>query len=136
MDRQLVHLPRKAPFLAPSKTVASNRTIPLPQVVVNALTEHVRQFPSTHPDGLVFTDYDDEALRRTAFSRDVWRATTDKLPAAPATSGMYDLRHYYASLLIRHGESIKTVPLARARHRRGDAGHLLAPLAGLRRPDA
>jgi integrase len=27
----------------------------------------------------------------------------------PARSGLHTLRHYYASLLIRHGESVKTV---------------------------
>jgi Phage integrase family len=31
------------------------------------------------------------------------------LPDVPAATGMHDLRHYYASLLIRHGESVKTV---------------------------
>jgi integrase len=28
---------------------------------------------------------------------------------APRGTGFHDLRHFYASLLIRHGESIKTV---------------------------
>ena len=28
---------------------------------------------------------------------------------APAGTGFHELRHYYASLLIRHGESVKTV---------------------------
>ena len=28
---------------------------------------------------------------------------------APAGTGFHDLRHYFASLLIRHGESVKTV---------------------------
>jgi hypothetical protein len=51
--------PHKDPFLAPPKTGASHRTIPLPHVVVTTLAEH--------------------------------------------------LRHYYASLLIRHDESVKTV---------------------------
>jgi integrase len=109
VDRQLVLLPREPPFLAPPKTSASHRTIPLPQTVVVALSEHIRRFPIIHPDGLVFTDDDGEALRRTAFSREVWRPTIRKVPTAPATAGMHDLRHYYASLLIRHGESVKTV---------------------------
>jgi integrase len=108
VDQQLVLLPRRPPFLAPPKTSASHRTIPLPQVVVTALSEHVRQFPVTHPDGLLFTD-DGEALRRTAFSREVWRPTIAQLPDLPVATGMHDLRHYYASLLIRHGESVKTV---------------------------
>jgi len=30
-------------------------------------------------------------------------------PGLPARSGLHTLRHYYASLLIRHGESVKTV---------------------------
>jgi integrase len=45
-------------------------------------------------------------LRRTRFSS-IWR------PAAAAGRGaevtFHDLRHYYASLLIQHGESIKVV---------------------------
>jgi len=109
VDRQLVLLARKPAFLAPPKTVASHRTVPLPQVVLTALAEHVQQFPSTHPDGLVFTDDDGEALRRPAFSRDIWRPTSTAVPGAPSTTGMHDLRHYYASLLIRHGESVKPV---------------------------
>lgn len=28
---------------------------------------------------------------------------------APTGTGFHDLRHYFASLLIRHGESVKTV---------------------------
>ena len=58
VDRQLILLPHEPPFLAPPKTVASHRTVPLPQVVVTAVAEHVRQYPRTHPDGLVFTDDD------------------------------------------------------------------------------
>lgn len=109
VDRQLVHLARKEPVLAPPKTIASHRTIPLPTVVVTALVEHVRQYPVTHPGGLIFTDDEGKALRRTAFSREIWRPTLTAVPDAPAGTGMHDLRHYYASLLIRHGESVKTV---------------------------
>ena len=109
VDRQLVLLPHKPPFLASRKPLASHRTIPLPRVVVSSLAEHIRHFPVSHPDGLVFTDDDGEALRRTAFSREVWRPMITRIPGIPATTGMHDLRHYYASLLIRHGESVKTI---------------------------
>ena len=49
-----------------------------------------------------------EPMKRTSFSRDVW------VPARtgaeiPGTVTMHDLRHYYASLLIRPGESVKVV---------------------------
>jgi integrase len=56
---------------------------------------------------LVFTDDAGRPLRRTRFSG-IWR------PAA-ASAGLHggatfhDLRHYYASLLIRNGESVKVV---------------------------
>jgi integrase len=76
---------------------------------VTALCEHLRRFPVTHSDGLVFTDDNGEPIRRTTFSREIWRPTIAKVRAAPAATGMHDLRHYYASLLIRHGESVKTV---------------------------
>jgi integrase len=36
--QQLVTMPGKPPYLAPPKTPAACRTIPLPQVVVGALT--------------------------------------------------------------------------------------------------
>jgi hypothetical protein len=58
--------------------------------VVTALSEHIRQFPVTNLDGLLFTDEDGEAVRRTAFSREVWRPTIAKVSEAPAATGMHD----------------------------------------------
>jgi hypothetical protein len=66
------------------------------------------QLPSEESDmaALVFVSTSGRPLRRTRFS-DVWRA-------AAASAGLgdgvtfHDLRHY-ASLLIRHGESVKVV---------------------------
>jgi len=54
VDRQLVKLPRQPSRLGPPKTQASIRTVPLPQVVVDALAAHLAGFPPG-PDGLVFT---------------------------------------------------------------------------------
>jgi integrase len=108
VDQQLILLPRRPPFLAPPKTPASHRTVPLPQVVVDALAAHIERFPVHHPDRLVFTDEDGRALRRTAFSREIWRPTVRAVGARRGT-GFHELRHFYASLLIRHGESVKTV---------------------------
>src|SRR4051795_7490223 len=41
VDRQLVTMPDRAPYLAPPKTQASVRAVPLPQVVVDALAAHL-----------------------------------------------------------------------------------------------
>lgn len=106
--RQLILLPRQEPFFGPPKTPASHRTIPLPEVVVDALRTHLFSFPVRHPDRLVFTDDDGRGIRRTAFSHHVWQPAVAAAGARRRT-GFHDLRHYYASLLIRHGESVKTV---------------------------
>jgi integrase len=107
VDRQLVLVPGRAPFLAEPKTEASQRTIPLPVVVVDELAAHLASHPAG-PDGFVFTDRRGEPLRRTSFSATVW-SPARKAAGLPATVRFHDLRHYYASLLIRHGESVKTV---------------------------
>lgn len=107
VEQQLVLLPGGGPFLAPPKTAASRRTVPLPQVVVDALAGHLAAFPA-NADGFVFTSPTGEPIRRTAFSASPWRPAAAAAGLPPGT-GMHALRHYYASLLIRHGESVKTV---------------------------
>jgi integrase len=115
VEQQLILLPGRDPFLGPPKTTASYRTIPLPDVVVDALHHHLEHFPTTHPEQLVFTNDEGKGIRRTWFSREIWRPAVAEAGARRGT-GFHDLRHYYASLLIRHGESVKTV-----QHRLGHA---------------
>jgi integrase len=105
VDQQLVTVQNRDPFLAPPKTKASVRTIPLPQVVIDALGEHLAMYPPG-PDGFVFA-LDGEPIRRSAFGH-VWRPAVEAA-GLPSGTGFHALRHYYASLLIRHGESVKTV---------------------------
>lgn len=107
VDRQLVEVAGQAPTLAPPKTPASVRTIPLPQVVVAALAAHLAAYPAS-AGGLVFPDDDGSPMRRTAFSRRVW-GPARRAAGVSAAVKFHELRHYYASLLIRHGESVKTV---------------------------
>jgi integrase len=59
----------------------------------------------------VFTDAAGRPLRRTKCST-IWRPAAD---AAGLGAGVtfHDLRHYYASLLIQHAESVKVVQEAR-----------------------
>ena len=105
VDRQLVQLPRQPPRLGPPKTKASVRTVPLPQVVVDALAAHLADYPPGQ-DGLVFT-LEGEPMNRQAFGR-LWRPAA-RAANLPHGTGLHLLRHYYASLLIRYGESVKTV---------------------------
>jgi hypothetical protein len=75
----------------------------------------------------VLTSASARPLRRTRFP-EVWR------PAAAAAElgdgvTFRDLRHYYASLLIQAGESVKTVQRRLGSQvRGGDAGHLQPPV--------
>jgi integrase len=120
VDRQLVLVQGHEPFLAPPKTAKSHRTIPLPQVVINALAAHLATFPAEplrirvgSPSAafqdvpLIFIADDGRPLRRTSFSA-IWRPAAREI-GLPSRMAFHTLRHYYASLLIRHGESVKTV---------------------------
>jgi integrase len=104
VDRQL--LLSWPPTFGPPKTRSSYRTIPLPQVVVDALAAHLADFPAGE-DGAVFTEHDGGLLYRDKVTRAFRNAA--KAAGAPAGTRMHSLRHYYASLLIRHGESVKVV---------------------------
>ncbi len=103
VDRQLVGISGRLPYFGPPKTAASVRVIPLPTVVVDALAGHLVAFPG---DGLIFTNETGDMLRRSNFGT-MWRRVTKS--AGLDGLRFHDLRHYYASLLIRHGESVKTV---------------------------
>jgi integrase len=106
VDRQLVLLPGHGPQLGPPKTQASYRTVPLPAVVLDSLAAHLARYPVSG-DAFLFTNDASEPIRRTRFS-DTWRPAV-KAAGAPEGTGFHALRHFYASLLIRHGESVKVV---------------------------
>jgi integrase len=104
VEQQLVSVNGRAAALAPPKTAASRRAVPLPNVTVDALSEHLERFYMADSEpipGLIFTDELGRPLRRNRFG-EMWR---------PVAGGLHfhDLRHFYASLLIRHGESVKVV---------------------------
>jgi integrase len=100
IDRQLVAVGE----LGPPKTRASVRDIPLPDVVLDALSQHLAAFPS---DGFVFTNEAGRPIARNRFA-EVWSRARGAA-ALPTAVTYHDLRHHYASLLIRHGESVKVV---------------------------
>jgi integrase len=105
IDRQLVLAGKAPPQFGPPKTPASVRTVPLPQVVAEALASHIEQWPRGR-DGLIFTNKNDDPIRRNRFS-EIWRPAIRR--AGVDGLRFHDLRHFYASLLINHGESVKVV---------------------------
>jgi integrase len=105
VDRQLIRQDGGYTF-GPPKSRKSNRVIPIPAELVTALEEHIATF-GLGRDGLVFTARDGGPVRKTTFNGGPWKTAKEKAGANEAT--FHWLRHYYASLLIRYGESVKTV---------------------------
>ena len=105
IDRQLISPSGPGPVrFGPTKTPSSNRVIPLPDSVGEALAVHLERF-GTGPDGLVFTSATGAALRRSTWGKAYKSAAT----AVGVDSSTHDLRHHCASVLISSGVSIKSV---------------------------
>jgi integrase len=103
--RQIQPGPGGVAVVGPLKNKAAYRTIPVAEVVLNALAEHLRAYPSA-PDGYVFTAPSGEPWTRGTFGP-VWR--TARKAAGLPEAGMHDLRHAFASILISAGQSVKVV---------------------------
>lgn len=125
VDGQLVLLPGAPPVLGPPKTPASYRSVPLADVVLEALSSHVATFPPAitqdsrkRPVELIFSDDKGRPMSRTWFNHQIWgpAVLAAKLPNG---SHFHELRHFYASLLIDAGESVKVVQ-SRLRHATAD----------------
>lgn len=122
--RQLKALTGRKPFLGPVKTKTSRRTVELPEVVAVALARHMEgglttveiddetdpRRPRRREAELFFTSARGEPVAKPTFSRN-WRPAADTV-GLPARWGFHGLRHYFATLLIHAGASVKTVQLA------------------------
>lgn len=92
------------------------RTVPLPGVVRDHLAAHLATWPATPVflDGtevpLVVTTRERTALVRNYFNRCVWKPALEAAGVEPSReNGMHALRHFFASVLLDSGESIKAV---------------------------
>jgi integrase len=107
VDQQLVRAADgRGVELGPPKTDASYRTVPLPQTVIDALAAHLAKFP-VGESGLVFTNERGAPIQQSPFGS-VW-ATARTNAKVPEWATPHDLRHFYASLLIQSGASVKAV---------------------------
>jgi integrase len=107
VDRQLVRVRGEGVTLGPLKTQASYRTVPLGQHVTDALAAHIAQVPP-HPDlGLVFTNEGGAPIQQQPFAS-VWETARERAKL-PEWATPHDLRHYFASVLIRSGASVKVL---------------------------
>ncbi|WP_062207541.1 site-specific integrase [Streptomyces sp. NBRC 109706] len=127
-----VKLVKGKPVFAPPKC-EKERDVPLPAVIADALRTHMKEFEPTaitlpwkKLDGppvtahLLFTAKEGSAVRRNDFNDHAWKpalAAAGVIPErqrgerhqAAREHGMHALRHFYASVLLDAGESIKAV---------------------------
>lgn len=89
------------------KTPSSKRTIPLPQVVADAIALHLTEFESD-ADGTIFTTRYGAPHSHSCYGTTVFHAAVKKA-GLPETTTTHALRHAYASWLIEAGESVVTV---------------------------
>jgi integrase len=88
--------------IRPVKSKTSRRTIPVGQVVIDALAAHLAAYPS---DDALFVDEIGEPL---LYRR--WRSLSEAAAkSAQVDLSAHGLRHFYASALIAGGASVKQV---------------------------
>lgn len=99
------------------------RRVPLPSSVRDELAAHLAAYPAKDvalpwdtPDGqpvtarLVVTTRESGAVQRNHFNGQVWRKAQAKIGIPPERqNGCHALRHFYASVLLDAGESVKAV---------------------------
>jgi integrase len=83
--------------LAPLKTRASRRTVPVGDWVLEAVAAHLARY-GPGPEQIVMSNTDRRVIRRAAFGA-MWRAAV-AAAGLPAGTRFHDLRHFYASALI------------------------------------
>lgn len=107
VDEQLVRTRGAGVVLGPLKTPSSYRTVPLPETVGRCIADHLATFGPHGELGLVFTNERSAPIQlypfSTMFSGACLRA------GLPAWATPHDLRHFYASSLIRSGASVKVI---------------------------
>jgi integrase len=89
------------------KTPRSRRTLPLPQVVADALAAHIAEYPPL-ADGTLFVSRAGLPYRHDRYGSQIFKAAVTKAGLRPTTTS-HSLRHHYASILLAAGESVVAV---------------------------
>jgi integrase len=125
VSQQLVSVTGRSPYLTPPKTKSSARTVEVPKATMAALARHIEMYPpveieiddETNPREpvrrlakLVFTTNALNPMHRATWAH-CW-APAREAAGIPKGVGLHCTRHYFATLLIHNGASVKTVQLA------------------------
>ena len=93
--------------LGPLKTRSSYRTVPLPQVAADHLAAHLARWPAQTELGLVFCNERGGPIQQSPFA--VMWANARRRAGVPEGATPHDVRHFFATALIRSGASVKVV---------------------------
>jgi integrase len=104
VERQLL---RDGGSFGPPKTPESERVIPLPANVLPILSEHIRQYPP-NDDGVLFTTTHGNPIRQDVYSDAIFKPAVRRAGLADTTTS-HDLRHTFASVLLRRGVPVNIV---------------------------
>lgn len=99
VDRQLVGVTAGSPRFGEPKTKASNRILPVPEVVTDAIAAHLAAYPTRD---IIFRNERSAIYDRSSLAK-AWAKWSG------GEFNWHSLRHYYASALIAAGQSVKVV---------------------------
>ncbi|WP_347780464.1 hypothetical protein [Nonomuraea sp. B5E05] len=75
VERQLIQITGKGLIFTEPKSQAGRRTVVIPDLIIDELRAHVKDFTQDGPEGLIFAGPDNGALRNTNFNRRVGHVT-------------------------------------------------------------
>lgn len=104
VDRQVVVINRR-PVLAPPKTRASVRDVPMPGVLADVLAEHIDR---RKPRDALFRTSRGNLIRRDYFNADILKPAI-LAAGVPADMTFHDLRHTFASTALAEGVPVSEV---------------------------
>ncbi len=104
VQSSLIEASGQSPALGSPKSTASERTITVPQIVIDAFDHHLGEHPP--PGTTVWTTEAGVFLRRGTFGR-IWRQAVAESVGTPCR--IHDLRHTHAAWLIAAGEHPKSI---------------------------
>lgn len=125
VEQQMTVVTGRTCHLAPPKTRTSRRTVEVPKVTAAAVAQHLESFPAVavpveddtdarnkvrREAELLFTNTHSRPVHHSPWSR-MWAPVASSV-GLPERTGYHSLRHYFATLLIHNGASVKTVQLA------------------------
>jgi len=104
---QQVIVANRHPVLAPPKTSASVRDVPMAVFVQEAITEHTERFRIGERDVVCRTPRQ-TLLRRDYYNRQIWKPAI-KTAGLMTDTTFHDLRHTFASTALAEGVPISEV---------------------------